>query len=517
MNTRSKTLRNTMFSSAGLYTEYALGMLTSIVIARHLGPDGYGVYSLAIWLVAMGVAMTNSGTAGGAIKFVAELRGSDRANLIPNLLTYLRRAQRIFLLVVLVSGALLFVFAGEKLAPGMNHVMLLGFLMVAVATRASYMFNIGVAKGFENFRATAIVAMIATPLNLAMVLVVMWFDGPVTWLLAVFVVSGLIFYETSRRQIAHLVPTATPGVTLAPDLIARVHRHMKFTAGIVAVGFFVASEVEVLFLNLYADPAAAGQFKVAYQLATGAALLVPGVFAALLLPMMANALSQGHVVAGRRFVASTVYLTFLAAPLVAFGLVFSDAVIGLLYGPAYAAAAPVFSACLAVIAVVTTTQGGSSLLISADHQGHILVISLVCGVLKIVLDAILIAKYGLQGAVVAFIAISVIGGVAIMWQAIRVSRVAPNWGRLLRIWLAACLAGLLVLPMRGHMPAIAQIMLGTVVLSLAYGLMTLLFGCWSRDDIAYLQQIHKRLARSRPRAGAKLLAWAHARAPAGLV
>ena len=43
MSMRSKTLRNTMFSSVGLYTEYVLGMLTSIIIARHLGPERSGV------------------------------------------------------------------------------------------------------------------------------------------------------------------------------------------------------------------------------------------------------------------------------------------------------------------------------------------------------------------------------------------------------------------------------------------------------------------------------------------
>src|SRR4051794_10955906 len=31
MNARSHTLRNTLFSSVGLYTEYVLGMLTSII------------------------------------------------------------------------------------------------------------------------------------------------------------------------------------------------------------------------------------------------------------------------------------------------------------------------------------------------------------------------------------------------------------------------------------------------------------------------------------------------------
>ena len=82
MNIRTKALRNTMFSSVGIYTEYVLGMLTSIFIARHLGPAEFGAYSAIIWLVAMGVAMTNAGTASAVIKFVAELRGAGREDLI---------------------------------------------------------------------------------------------------------------------------------------------------------------------------------------------------------------------------------------------------------------------------------------------------------------------------------------------------------------------------------------------------------------------------------------------------
>ena len=99
MNARSQTLRNTLFSTVGIYTEFFLGMLTSILIARHLGPHDFGSYSLIIWLVAIGVAVTNSGTAGAAIRFIAELRGGGNAQLIEPLLDYLRRAQRLFLLV----------------------------------------------------------------------------------------------------------------------------------------------------------------------------------------------------------------------------------------------------------------------------------------------------------------------------------------------------------------------------------------------------------------------------------
>ena len=108
MSTRGAALRNTLFSSVGIYTEYFLGMLTSIVIARHLGPGEFGAYSLVIWLVAGGVAATNSGAASAVIKYVAELRGAGRMALIRPLLSWLRRAQLAFLSVVMVAGAVLF-------------------------------------------------------------------------------------------------------------------------------------------------------------------------------------------------------------------------------------------------------------------------------------------------------------------------------------------------------------------------------------------------------------------------
>ncbi len=516
MNDRSRTLSNTFFSSVGMYTEYVLGMLTSIIIARHLGPDGFGTYSLVIWLVAMGVATTNSGTASAAIKFIAELRGSGHLEQIPYVLTYLRRAQRVFMLFVLLAGAALFIFAGDQVAPGMNHTLLLGFLIVGVVLRSSYMFNIGVAKGFENFRATAIVALVSTPINLLLVIAAWQLNAPVEWLLAVFSLSGIVFYVVSLRQIRPLLPPREPGVVLPPVLRARIGHHMRWTALTVSVSFLVASEVEVMFLNLYADSHDAGQFKVAYQLAVGAAALVPGVFGALLLPMMASALSQGREVAARRFVGTTHYLSLLATPLMAFGLVFGDDVIHLLYGREYWAAGPLFSACLFATCLTTMAQGASSLLVSADRQRSILVLALTSGALKLTLAAVLIAHFALVGAVVGYLIVALVNATLYISLAIRVSHARLAWGALGRVLLAGALAAALSWPLRGHLVPWAAVLLGGAVLVLSYALFTLLLRCWTRDDIEHLQLMHRRFAASRPRAGAQLLAWAHGRAREGI-
>src|SRR3546814_19557299 len=74
MNTRSTIVRNTLFSSVGIYTEYFLGMLTSIIIARHLGPADLGTYSLVIWLVAPGVVITHAAVPSAGNRVVAGLQ-----------------------------------------------------------------------------------------------------------------------------------------------------------------------------------------------------------------------------------------------------------------------------------------------------------------------------------------------------------------------------------------------------------------------------------------------------------
>jgi O-antigen/teichoic acid export membrane protein len=265
--------------------------------------------------------------------------------------------------------------------------------------------------------------------------------------------------------------------------------------------------VEVFFLNMFGSAEAAGQFKVAYLLASGAAMLVPGVIGALLLPMMANALSQGRDVAGRRFVASTTYLALLAAPLVAFGAIFCGPLIEFMYGAQYAPAASVFAVCLFACALSSVSQSGSSLLISADRQITILILVIICGLIKVALDVLLIRGYGLAGATIAYLAVAVFGAAANLFLALRMIGMQPNWTRLLRIILAAGITAVAILPLRGHWPAFPTLLVAGLATVPLYAILTLLLRCWSAEDIEHLQQLHFRFTKGRPRALGRLLAW----------
>jgi len=512
MSTRGHVLRNAMFLSMGAYTEFVLGFLTSIIIARHLGPHFFGAYSGVIWLMAMGVAISNAGTASAAIKFIAEQRAGGHDDQIAPLLDYLRRAQRKFMIAVLAVCILVILVAGNQVSASLDTWIVLGFLLATIPLRAGYMFNVGVAKGFQNFRANALVVLVAAPVNLLMVMIVSWLGMSVYWQLGVFFVSSMLFYLLSRYRIAPLLPARVPGVEMSQKLVRRVRHHMFYSALTVGVSFWVASDTEVLFLNLYGNAEGAGQFKVAYQLAFGAANLVPGIFGALLLPLMASALTHGRKFAGRRFVASTTYLALLAVPLIAVGIVFSSNLVGVFYGREYLEAGPALAVCLAGTAMTAMTQGAASLLVSADRQRSMLAVVIGCGVLKLLLDSTLIYLGGLQGAVTAFTTVCVVQAAALMVLAIRNSAMSPDWYRLLRIVLAAALAAVMVWPLQQQLAPLAALIVGSMLLVSVYLIGTLLFGCWSQADIAYLQQLHARIGGSRSVPGGRLLAWAHHRA-----
>src|SRR3546814_15853750 len=118
--------------------------------------------------------------------------------------------------------------------------------------------NISTTKGYENFRATATIAVIGAPLNLLLILVVWWLDGPMEWFLATYTVSSLVFWWISRRQVAPLLPA--PDSREPPDDATR-KRLPRYNAllPLPAVAHFItAPAVERLFLPLFQPPAPPG-------------------------------------------------------------------------------------------------------------------------------------------------------------------------------------------------------------------------------------------------------------------
>src|SRR3546814_14811497 len=85
-------------------------------------------------------------------------------------------------------------------------------------------------KGYENFRATATIAGIGAPLNLLLILVVWWLDGPTEWFLGTYTVSSLVFWWIPRRPVAPLLPPPDSRDPLADAPPQRLHSQPTHSA-----------------------------------------------------------------------------------------------------------------------------------------------------------------------------------------------------------------------------------------------------------------------------------------------
>src|SRR5690606_13369762 len=85
--------RGAMMVTGSTYVTYALGMLTSIVIARTLGPDDFGRYAYVVWLAGLLVLVVNNGITTTAIRFVSESLGRGAAEVAGSVHGWLLKSQ----------------------------------------------------------------------------------------------------------------------------------------------------------------------------------------------------------------------------------------------------------------------------------------------------------------------------------------------------------------------------------------------------------------------------------------
>lgn len=498
---RRRALSDTAFASAGLYAEYLFGLAASILTARALGPHELGIYSLGVWFVATGVVVANAGITTAAIKFIAELRGSGETHLVRPLVARLRRLQRLMLGAVLLLAIAVHALGGARALPGIDLPLFL-MLLAALALRPPYMFNVALAKGAQDFRATAVVALAGAGVNLALVLAAFLLDAPLAGFVAAYLAASGVFFLVSRRGAARILATLPDEGAALPDALrARLRHHLRVVAVTLVLTSVGAGEFELLFLNLLSHPAEAGVFKVANALALGAAMLVPGVLALQSLPIMARAWGEGADAAARRLGPVTAWLLVLGAPLVGFVAVLHDPIIHLLYGTQYADAGPVLAGLVLARVLYTLGQGASAFLVSADRQSTLAWMTLVFSVLRLGGAWWAIAHHGLAGAIGAAIVLSALGTASTVALALRQAHAGLPWARMLRIALAAALAAVPLWPLRGIDAPLPALLAGGFAYALLYPAALWLLRGLAPDDARFVAALWARL-RNRGQAGA---------------
>lgn len=512
MSYRKKILGNSFFFGLAEYQENIIGLLISILVARQLGAEDYGRYSLMLWFVALGVMLVAGGVITSIIKFVAELRGSGSISAIPSVVGYNRKILYFKFPFAIGIIAILLLLLDHKL-PDNNVKYLFWIVLLAILPKCLQAFYVSVLKGMESFRRLFWVNVIVTPVNLLAVIAVVIAGGGIYSFVCLYLGISMLYFLVSsyfaNREIRKKHTGQSPSP--APLEKKRMNRQIRLLYFTGLVGFFVDRQMEVFFLNMFATPEAAGYYNVAFLLSVSAVDLIPGLVVGVLLPVMAKSTSESLQIQAYRYREAGRYLMLLTAPVIIFVAAYSDHIISLLYGKEYhASALPL--AILVLSSVLGPLAGSaSSILVSHERQHLVLRLILVFAVLNIVLDYILIKLFALNGAVIGFSIIKLGLSAALLAMAARLLNTRLDYFYYFKALLISCLAVLPLLYLKQLAFPVAIFFLAGLLFVVTYFVLIVQLRMIKDDDIEVFRYIANKLPGGHFIFTERLFAWMESR------
>ncbi len=516
---RRAAVRAMLMLTGSTHVSYLLGLACSAMIARHLGPADYGRYAYLVWLSGLVVMLCNNGLTTTAIRFVAESVGRGAPDDAHRVRRHLQRRQ--YRDVVICSVLLGVALPWMSPSGWEGHLWGLAVIVLCSAIpKALYLFDISVAKGWGDFGVEARTTVIVTMASTLAIAVAAWRDASLDVFLWLFVAAGIAHHALAHWRLRGRGLLVDAGGPLQASLGRRVDRHLWWTVVLCVVAAFSNRSIETMLLNAYVGPAEVGFFAIAVALSRGGVELLCAGPNAIVMPAMGHAYGVGGFAAVSELMARTLrYFTFLGLLLVGVGVGMSQAAIDIVYGSAYQPAVDVLRL-LMVAGGLTLPMGVlGALLSTTDNQKLRAAVAAVSLGISALAAWALIPRWGLDGAMLASAASSVLIFVAVLTATARWLSLRLPWRELSRLYGAAAVAALASVALArgmaaGAVPAglspaswqaTAQAACG-LVFALLFVLSTVWLRAWNQADAAPIRAVGRRMPGG-PRARAWIERW----------
>lgn len=489
------------------YVTYGVGLLVSILVARHLGPADFGRYSYVIWMAGILVALGNNGITTTAIRFVSESLGRRSPDAARSVHGWLLRRQ----LACLALVAVVFVLASGHLAPDGWEGSLLAFAAIALVAgvaKAVYIFDASVAKGYGRFDVEARATVSMSFANIGAVALLVYFDAPlIGYLLSFMLVSvGYGVMSTWMLRRGGMVASAQP---LDAALQSRVRSHLLWTVLLVLAYTFSNKSIETYLLNATVGPAEVGFFTIAAALSRGGVDLLTSGLMTVMMPIMAHAFGEGGLDRVNAIMANSLrYCFFLGLLLVGVGLLLSRPGVWLMYGERYAEVVLPLRVMILVGGLTLGEAAFNALLSTTDNQRLRVVFSVLSLGFAVAFAFALVPRYGLPGAVASYACSRLLVYALLAVGITRMLRFRVPVREMLRLLGCALLAGAVAAAMVVAVPGLWTEICAGVVFAVLFTAGTIVFNAWRSSDVAHLLEFLERYPAVHRRMSGALGRWA---------
>jgi len=478
----------------GVFVSKALPYVYRVMMARWLGPEQYGLFSMAFSAFMIAMFFGKLGLPQGINRFISKYRGVGDD---PRVRGTIRSAFQITLPASVLTGGVIFLAApllGRHVFHEPGVVPLLRIFAVAIPLR-TFLKDITVMfEAFKRMDYFSLVEHIVQSALLVLMTAALIHAGfgvigaAAAYALSIATAGALGFYLLQAR----VFPVFGDAVPVRRELVA--YSLPLFASGMIGT---ISGDIDNIMLGYFANTAAADVGVYNAAMPTGRLIQALGIpFGTVIFPIVSERLGRGDEAEARRLMHATLRWTLaVVLPATLLLILFSSPVLRLLFGGEYVGGSVVLAviAASAFLSVVLTPI--TKFLPAKDKTTWMMANSAAATVLNILLNIVLIPQYGILGAGIATTVSISLGSVIGAIEAVLFLDVRPRLQGLAVPAAASTAAALAVFLVTDAVFAVVPVWalipagIGFVLL---YGVLFLVLGGLRHEDVVVLHAIEDR-------------------------
>jgi len=411
MNTASKIAKETTVTFSGLVYGNFNRYLYSALLARWVGAEFLGIYSLANAIMLISEVVAKMGLETGVMRFVSRLNPELDQEKIQKIIASALKMTTIFSLVIMVA---LIISSGAIVKNILNEPPLLKLVIIifaiAIPFNALTLVSAFATQGFKRLKYKILVTQFLNPtLLLTTMVICYWFISAESALMAPMLITGIIGFFVMLGVLKKVT-----GVSNNQIIKAKVDTSLfnfSYPLMFVTILQTFMHWMDILMLGYFTDATTVGLYHPAARTAGLLQALLLS-FISIYAPMMA----QFHREGDRKKMADTYklvsrWLLMCAIPISAIFIIFPGKVM-LLFGPEYLPSAKILVILTGATFIQAIFGAAGPTLSMSGHTKLVLWNTIGAFVLNFGLNIFLIPNYGIIGAAIATLTSLIVVGFA---------------------------------------------------------------------------------------------------------
>nr|WP_319374585.1 flippase [uncultured Methanobacterium sp.] len=367
---------------------YLLSFFFTIITARYLGVQGYGVLSFAIAFTGLFAVLADFGLSTLMIREVAREK-----NLVSKYLGNIVIIKTILVLMTCVLIVLIINLMGYP----KETIEIVSLFALCVGVNAFTTIFYAVFQAFEKMEYQSFGQIINSVLILSGSLLLIHFGyGILEYALLYLIVSLIVLVYSTILCIKKFT---IPRLEVDWDFWKRLLLD-AWPMGGMAIFIMIYFRIDVIMLSLMVGQEAVGFYSAAYQLSE-LTTVIPTMFITSMFPLMSRFFENSKSSFMKTYAKSTKYLAFVAILMAFIVTVIANPIISLVFGENFSGSVFALQIIIWSAAIMYITMLQGNVIITANKQLFSFKITIMAAIFNIALNLILIPHYSYIGASLA--------------------------------------------------------------------------------------------------------------------